>query len=94
MRQPDGQISIAGWIHEMIEGSGGMNDFEAHELVIWHEDERVAAARWIIRCLGNPRCAGSDEVLQAIMQRRVDVVARDQEQLAEWQEQQPIKVPA
>jgi len=61
---------IATWIREMIEGPAGMNECEHREWVIWHVSERVAAASWIVRCLANPKNAGSGEVLKAIIARR------------------------
>ena len=62
------------WMKDIIEGCGGMNDYEEYELVIWNEPERVAAARWTLRCLANPKCAGSEYVLNAIMERRKEVL--------------------
>ncbi len=53
-----------------IEGSGGMNDFEDHECVVWHNSDRAAAAYWILKCLANPRCEGSQEVIDAIIAHR------------------------
>jgi hypothetical protein len=54
----------------VIEGSGGMNDYEEHELVVWHVPDRVAAAHWTLKCLANPDCEGSEEAVQAILQER------------------------
>lgn len=54
----------------IIEGPGGMTDFEMHEIVIWHDPERVAAAIWTMRCLANPQCKGSAEALAAIIEAR------------------------
>lgn len=66
---------IADWCHRIIEGSGGMNQYEDREMVIWHVPDRVAAVMWAIRCLANPWCEGSAEVLQAIRERRKEVQA-------------------
>ncbi len=56
-----------------IEGSGGMNDYEYYEFVVWDVPDRVAAAHWILKCLANPACEGSEEALAAIMAHRETV---------------------
>ena len=55
---------------KIIEGTGGMNDYERYEVVVWHVHERVAAAEWTLRCLANPHCEGSQEALDAILAER------------------------
>jgi len=73
---PDTEVlDIAKWAEDMILGVGGMNDYEKYELVIWNESERVAAAKWILRCLANPKNEGSEYVLNAIMERRKELTA-------------------
>ena len=52
---------------QIIEGSGGMDDFERHEMVAWNRPERVEAAIWTMKCLINPNCKGSEEALDAII---------------------------
>ena len=61
---------VADWVKDIIEGPQGMNSFQRHEMVIWNEPERIAAANWVLRCLANPRCEGSDQMLHAILERR------------------------
>ncbi|MES2788155.1 MAG: hypothetical protein V4719_00940 [Planctomycetota bacterium] len=68
--------SISEWITQVIDGPGGMNNYEETEWVVWHTPERHAAAAWIIRCLANPKCKGSDEVLAAIRERRQEIENR------------------
>jgi len=58
------------WCHRIIEGVGGMNDYERYEIVAWNQPERIAAANWTLQCLANPDCEGSAGVLEAIMQKR------------------------
>jgi len=65
--------AIADWCKRVIEGSGGMNDYEHFEMAVWHVPDRVAAAMWVVRCLANPKCEGSAEVLQAIQERRAEM---------------------
>lgn len=64
------EFDIGAWCQRVIEGVGGMNDFERYELGVWNESDRVAAARWVLRSLANPRCEGSRDVLDAIEERR------------------------
>ncbi len=54
----------------VIEGPGGMNDYEDHEMVVWHNSDRVAAAHWMLKCLANPDCKGSEEAVAAILEAR------------------------
>lgn len=60
---------------EIIEGTGGMNDYEEYEKVVWHESDRVAASAWTLRCLANPNCKGSQEVLDLILATRAEAEA-------------------
>lgn len=65
-------FDIGEWIRECMVGKGGsMKDFEAREGVYdAGKPRRVAAANFIVRCLANPKCEGSDEALRAIIERR------------------------
>jgi hypothetical protein len=70
-RRPEGEtLSVSSYAHDIIEGHGGMNNYELHEMVIWHVHERVAAVTWAIRCLANPKCSDAGEVLDAILAAR------------------------
>lgn len=66
---PEGTSQLAAWCYRMITGSGGMNSYEAHEMVVWNNpDDRIDAAEWVLRCL-----AADDEaadILDAIIERR------------------------
>lgn len=64
------ESKISHWCRDIIEGVGGLNDFERYELAVPNVSERVWAAAWTLRCLANPKCEGSDDVLRAIMDRR------------------------
>lgn len=66
-------MNIIDFAKRIIEGVGGLNDFERYELAVPHVSDRVWAADWTIRCLANPKCEGSEEVLAAIMERRAAV---------------------
>jgi hypothetical protein len=65
------EIDIQFWIKDLLEGPGGLRDFEDHEIVVWPEGwtDRYVAAEWIVRCLGNPRCEGSREIVLRLMAR-------------------------
>jgi hypothetical protein len=63
-------LRIDDFATEIIEGGGGLNDYERHELVVWPYSDRIAASVWTMRCLANPACEGSDVALAAILARR------------------------
>ena len=69
-RERERRIAGADWVKDIIEGPQGMNSFQRHEMVIWNEPERIAAANWVLRCLANPSCEGSGQMLHAILERR------------------------
>lgn len=61
----------------VIEGPGGMNDFERCEIVSWEGCERVVAAHWMLKCLANIDCEGSEEAVASILEkRRMDTLAK------------------
>lgn len=70
------EFKITDWITRIIDGPGGMNNYEETEWVVWHTPDRNAAAAWVLRCLANPNCEGSEAVLAAIYERRQEVEAR------------------
>ncbi len=68
---PDGSaLRIDDFATAIIEGCGGLNDYQRYELVVWPYSDRIAAAVWTMRCLANPPCEGSDVALAAILARR------------------------
>jgi hypothetical protein len=63
--------SIEQWIKDVINGVGGFKDYENYEFVAFADrDEGIAG--FVIRCLANPTCEGSEEVLNAIIEKRKD----------------------
>lgn len=77
-RRPEGKpLSATEFAREVIEGPGGLNSFESREMVVFHEHERVHAAAWMIRCLANIDCPGSEEAVASILEkRRRDTLAK------------------
>lgn len=65
-------MDIPSFIEEIINGVGGFKVQEDREFVIY-PDREVGVAGFIIRCLANPQCKGSQEVLDAIIARRAKV---------------------
>ena len=63
-------IDLYEWTRDIIEGPGGMLAWEEHEIVMHHCSDRVATARWVLRCLANPHLTGSADVLASIQQQR------------------------
>jgi hypothetical protein len=72
-------MTITEWCEKVIEGPSGMNAYEEREFVSWFKSDRVAAAEWVIRCLANPKCEGSAEVLEAIMEHRKELIENEGE---------------
>jgi hypothetical protein len=69
-REHGSALRIDDFATAIIEGAGGLNDYERHELVVWPYSKQLAASVWTMRCLANPDCEGSDVALAAIMARR------------------------
>lgn len=63
---------IEDWIDSVINGAGGFISWEEHELVAHLKSREESIASFIIRCLANPHCEGSKEVIEAIIERRAD----------------------
>jgi len=62
--------SISAWCEKVINGPTGLKSFEYSEMALPVCDRDVAIAAWVIRCLANPDCEGSQVVLDAIAERR------------------------
>ena len=61
---------IETWCKEIINGVGGLKDYEKYEMAVPKFDDHITAAIWTIRCLANPLNAGSQMVIDAIIERR------------------------
>lgn len=63
-------MDIKNWVSQVIKGIGGFLSWEEHEMPTYHNtrDEQIAA--FVLRCLANPICEGSREVLDAILEQR------------------------
>ena len=55
---------------EIIDGVGGLRDYERCELASPTIDRDQATVIWTLRCLANPECEGSQAVIEAILERR------------------------
>ena len=60
-------MTIPDWIKGIIRGGGGFNMNRQRE---GGGVSREDVAAWTIRCLANPRCEGSGEIIQAIIDNR------------------------
>jgi hypothetical protein len=67
----DKEWNAQAFAKHIIEGVGGMNDCERHELAVFPLGDRVAAVEWTLRCLANPECEGSAEAFAAIAEKRL-----------------------
>lgn len=70
-KQPQLQaVDIDEFIEQIINGPTGLAVMEDREFMVHHKPDRIVTAAFVIRCLANPLCNGSAEVLQAIMNKR------------------------
>ena len=63
-------VNIDEFIEQIINGPTGLAVMEDREFMVHHKPDRIVTAAFVIRCLANPLCNGSAEVLQAIMNKR------------------------
>lgn len=66
-------MNIDEWIEKIVNGSGGFVDFENHEWPVYHNSREYSIAAFVVRCLANPKLEGSQEVLDAIIERRKEI---------------------
>ena len=71
-------MDITDWIHRVIKGSGGFEAWEDREGIIFHNSREEGIAAFVVRCLANPLCDGSKEVLDAIQEQRAAVKAESE----------------
>jgi hypothetical protein len=64
------RVDVLAWIESVVTGGGGFQSFEQHEMPLFTHERDVELASFVVRCLANPRCEGSAEVLAAIQRRR------------------------
>lgn len=63
-------MDISSWVNKIIKSSAGFEQWEDREGVIFHHSREEGIAEFVIRCLANPSCEGSDQVLEAIIKQR------------------------
>lgn len=69
-------MDISVWINRIIDGPSGLHAFEHFERATPTVPRDEAVAAWVIRCLANPECDGSADLLAAIQRRREKVEKR------------------
>jgi len=67
-------MNILEFSEKIITGVGGLHDFEYHEMATPNYDRDVTVAIWVIKCLANPLCEGSDEAIKAIIEKRSEEI--------------------
>jgi len=70
-------MDINKWINRVIKGSAGFETWEDREGIIFHNSREEGIAAFVIRCLANPLCDGSEDVLAAILEQRNTTVRVD-----------------
>jgi len=69
-------MKIQEWVNNIIDGTTGLHAFERFEFATPTIPRDQAVAAWVIRCLANPDCEGSGDVLAAIAARRAKMEAK------------------
>ena len=77
-------MEIDEWVNRIINGTGGFKSWEDHEIVI-HNSREESIAAFVVRCLANPACEGSKEVL--------DLIAENRHRLSNTPESWPSRIP-
>lgn len=63
-------LDLHDWVARIIDGPTGFKVWEDREGVLHHVSREVSIALFVVRCLANVNCDGSEQVLNAIMRRR------------------------
>jgi len=63
----ESKVESSAWCEKIITGTGGLHAWENHEGGVVSGDRDVAVARWVLRCLANPLCEGSKDVLTELV---------------------------
>jgi len=63
-------MTIEEFAIDIIHGKGGLHDYERYLRADFPYSDRVTGAVWALRVLGNPSREGSQEILDAIIERR------------------------
>lgn len=64
------EVNIKEWIEGVINGPGGLLSMEEHEFAVRTKSAEYTAVDWVIRCLANPECEGSGDILSSIQEQR------------------------
>lgn len=63
-------IDLHEWVNRTIEGPAGFKVWEDRECVVHHVSREFSIAAFVMRCLANKECEGSEHALNAIIKRR------------------------
>lgn len=66
-------IDIKAWCKQIVEGAGGLIAYDRRERR--RPANRLESVEFAIRCLANPDCEGSGEVMQTILEQRAKKLA-------------------
>lgn len=69
-------MQIEDFIKEIISGPTGFKTWEDREFIV-HTNRDEAIAAFVIRCLANPRCENSNNVLEKIEARRNELLSTE-----------------
>jgi hypothetical protein len=62
--------TMLGWCHDVIDGVGGLHDFEKYELAVSSLPRDEWVASWVVRCLANSERVETQNIVDAIVAHR------------------------
>ena len=69
--------SLNDFTEHIIHGIGGLDDYINYEIPVY-DDEKLFIADWVIRCLANTDCKGSELIINEIIKKRTTDKAKKQ----------------
>jgi hypothetical protein len=61
---------IYAWVHKIIDGPGGLHDFEYYEMAVPNIPRDEAIAVWTLRALANPESEEAGKIVALIQEHR------------------------
>lgn len=65
-------MEIKTWVNNIVNGPTGFKVQEDREYIVYH-DREIGVAEFVIRCLANPACDGSQQIIDSIIERRAEL---------------------
>jgi len=73
-------MNIREWCKRIIEGAGGLRAYYAKEAR--STPKQQDCVEWAVKCLANPSCEGSGEVIKLILEQRASMLGMGPDRVA------------